>query len=173
MPALIRTVRRTVLIVSGRPAEATFLAYLRSLYSPTDGSIGIVLRCAYSDDGAAIVGCASRLSRNAQYDCRLALIGSGAASSRVVKAAAKSRLSLVVPEPCFEGLLLDLLGLRGSDDVAACRHALGHESGLDWTEIESYKNSIIKDALALRAKQIVSVNGLIQAMSAGRWPETL
>jgi hypothetical protein len=108
---VVRTVRRTALLVGEGDAEEVLLRHLRKLY--THGGLGfsVTIKNAHGKGAGHVVECAIRASANAAYDLCAALLDTDEGWSDAVRRKARAKsIRVVESQPCCEAWLLDIAG---------------------------------------------------------------
>lgn len=102
-----RRAARTVLVVGEGDAEEYFLRHLKTLYLKRGGGVAVTIKNARGKGAAHVVDVARRLSQNADYDVRAALLDTDTDwNDRTRSSARRAKVEVFPAEPCLEALLL-------------------------------------------------------------------
>lgn len=151
-------VRKTLLIVGEGDSEEAFLKHLRDLYCSGGAGVAVTVRNAHGKGPENVIDHAARQARIYSYDARIALLDTDIPwTDKLKKSARKSKIDMVGSMPCFEGLLLSILGKRPPEQCADCKKAIQKLIDIDLTERQSYAKSfpkVVLDAARLKAIEL-------------------
>ena len=103
--------KRTLLIVGEGADEKAFLSYLKQQLVPRGAGLMVTIKNAKGKGAKGVLDYTIRQSRIAEYDTVAALLDTDTDWSDALKKQAKShKVLLLKSEPCFEAMLLRLLG---------------------------------------------------------------
>jgi hypothetical protein len=106
-----RRVVRTVLLVGEGDAEEIFLRHLKRLYISRGLGSSVTIKNAHGRGAQQVVHFAIRQSRVADYDVVAALFDTDVAwTDSVKKAANNAKIRLLLCQPCFESMALEMFG---------------------------------------------------------------
>lgn len=108
---VVRTVRRTALLMGEGDAEEVLLRHLRKLYTHGGQGFSVTIRNAHGKGAGHVVECAVRASANAAYDLCAALLDTDEGWTDAVRKKARVKsIQVVESDPCCEAWLLDIVG---------------------------------------------------------------
>ena len=108
-PGWRRRVARTVLLVGEGGAEEQFLRHVKALYVRRGSGVVVTIKNARGKGAIHVIDVAIRLSRNAEYDVRAALLDTDTDWNDKARATArKGRINVLPADPCLEALLLQI-----------------------------------------------------------------
>lgn len=132
-------VRKTLLVVGEGDSEEAFLKYLRDLYCSGGAGVNAIVRNAHGKGPVNVIDHTVKQARNASFDKRVALLDTDLPwTSKLKTEARRARIEMVGSTPCFEGLLLSILGKRPPEQSADCKKRIQQSLGIDLTEWQSY-----------------------------------
>ncbi len=107
---------------------------------------------------------AARQARMYSYDAHTALLDTDIAwTDKLKKDARKAKINMIGSIPCFEGLLLSILGKRPANSSAACKKAIQRLIGIDLTERQSYAKHFSKELLDAARLKVLELDLLLKA----------
>lgn len=113
---------RTVLIVGEGYHEEAFLNYLKKLYVPRGCGLSVTVKNAHGKGALNVIDYATRQSANADYDKVAALLDTDTDwNAKAEKLAKIKRVQVLKSEPCFEAMMLRLLGKSTVGDAHALK----------------------------------------------------
>lgn len=157
-------VRKTLLIVGEGDSEEAFLKHLRDLYCSGGAGVAVTVRNAHGKGPENVIDHAARQARIYSYDARIALLDTDIPwTDKLKKSARKSKIDMVGSMPCFEGLLLSILGKRPPEQCADCKKAIQQLMDIDLTERQSYAKNFPKVVLNAARLKVVELDILLKA----------
>ena len=109
-----------------------------------------------------VVGYAIRQRQNAAYDRVVVLLDSDLEISPTVHKRARSiKIQIIRAKPCFEGLLLKILGKYVPTTSADCKARVGDTLPARLTAPEDYKEKFPKDLLDMRRNDVPELGRLL------------
>ncbi|MBS0485136.1 MAG: RloB domain-containing protein [Proteobacteria bacterium] len=164
-----RQVRRTLLIVGEGDSEEAFLKHLRNLYCSSGAGVTVTVRNAHGKGPDNVITHTVRQTRIASYDRRVALLDTDIPwTEELEKKAQNAKIYMVGSKPCFEGLLLSILGMSVPSQSGECKKVIAQTLGFDLTERQSYINQFSKTILDSARVKIPELNQLINFFE-GNW----
>ena len=104
--------KRTLLIIGEGADEKAFLSYLKEQLVPRGAGLVVTIKNAKGKGAKGVLDYTIRQARIAEYDTVAALFDTDTDWSDALKKQAKShKIVLLKSEPCFETMLLRLLGI--------------------------------------------------------------
>jgi len=157
-------VRKTLLIVGEGDSEEAFLKHLRDLYCSGGAGVAVTVRNAHGKGPENVIDHAARQARIYSYDARAALLDTDIPwTDKLKKDARKAKIDMVGSVPCFEGLLLSILGKRPADQCADCKKAIQQLIDVDLTERQAYAKHFPKAVLDAARLKLVELDRLLKA----------
>lgn len=141
-----RTVNETLLLVGEGHAEKAFLSHLKSIFS--NGIFRVTIVTAGGKGPEHVINYALACKRYDGYDYVVVLLDTDLVWPRkVIEAALTSGLCLVGSEPCLEGLLLELIGVKKAETNHECKVLLHPMLSGICTDRDSYCAIFTEDVL--------------------------
>lgn len=157
-------VRKTLLIVGEGDSEEAFLKHLREIYCSGGAGVAVTVRNAHGKGPENVIDHAARQAKIYSYDARAALLDTDILwTDKLKKEARKAKIDMVGSVPCFEGLLLSILGRRPADQCADCKKTIQQLIDVDLTERQSYAKHFPKAVLDAARLKIVELDQLLTA----------
>lgn len=157
-------VRKTLLIVGEGDSEEAFLKHLRDLYCSGGAGVAVTVRNAHGKGPENVIDYASRQARTYSYDARTALLDTDIPwTDKLKKDARKAKIDMVGSIPCFEGLLLSILGRRPAEQCVDCKKAIQQLIDIDLTERQSYAKHFPRAVLDASRLKVVELDLLLKA----------
>ena len=157
-------VRKTLLIVGEGDSEEAFLKHLRDLYCSGGAGVAVTVRNAHGKGPENVIDHAVRQAKIYSYDARAALLDTDIKwTDKLKKDARKAKINMIGSTPCFEGLLLSILGKRPADQCADCKKAIQQLIDIDLTERKTYAKHFPKAVLDAARLKVLELDLLLQA----------
>ena len=157
-------VRQTLLIVGEGDSEEAFLKHLRDLYCSGGAGVAVTVRNAHGKGPENVIDHVARQARMYSYDACVALLDTDIPwTDKLKKAARKAKIDMIGSIPCFEGLLLSILGKRPADQSSDCKRSIQQLIGIDLTERQSYARHFPKGLLDAARVKVVELDLLLKA----------
>lgn len=132
-------VRKTVLVVGEGDSEEVFLKHLREIYCVRGGGVTVTVRNAHGKGPENVIAYAARQAAMHAYDKCVALLDTDIFWTDKLKMfACKANIEMIGSVPCFEGLLLTILGKRVPARSAECKKAIQRLLSVDITDRPAY-----------------------------------
>lgn len=161
-------VRKTLLIVGEGDSEEAFLRHLRDLYCSGGAGVAVTVRNAHGKGPENVIDFAARQARIYSYDSRTALLDTDIPwTDKLKKDARKAKIAMIGSTPCFEGLLLSILGKCPPDKTSECKKAIRQLINIDLTESQGYVKYFSKGVLEAARLKVVELDQLL-AVFEGR-----
>jgi hypothetical protein len=110
--------RRTMLIVGEGRDEEAFLNHLKHLYVPRGCGLSVTIKNARGKGALHVVDWTARQIANANYDVVAALLDTDTDwNSKTEKLARVKKIQVLKSEPCFEAMMLRLIGKSAVGDA--------------------------------------------------------
>ena len=157
-------VRKTLLVVGEGDSEEAFLKHLRDLYCSRGEGVATTVRNAHGKGPENVLDHVTRQARNANFDKLVALLDTDLLwTDKLRKDARKAKIDMIGSIPCFEGLLLSILGKPPGAQCADCKKAIQQLIDIDLTERQSYAKHFPKAVLDAARLKIVELDQLLKA----------
>ncbi len=156
-------VRKTLLVVGEGDSEVAFLKHLRDLYCSDGAGLAVTVRNAHGKGPEHVIEHAARQARIYTYDVCVALLDTDIPwTEKLIKEARKARIDMVGSMPCFEGLLLSILGKVAPMQSAECKKAIQQLLSLDLTERHRYGEYFSRAVLESARLRIDALDRLLK-----------
>lgn len=157
-----KSVRKTLLVVGDGDCEEVFLKHLRELYCCRGMGVNVTVRNAHGKGPDHVVDYAIRQSLLFRYDACVTLLDTDIAWTDQLKQRAKrATVSMVGSVPCFEGLLLSILGMRVPTNSSNCKKVISNEIKIDLTERNAYAKPFSKPVLDVARLKVGALDELL------------
>lgn len=159
--------QRTLLLVGEGRDDAAFLRHVKGLYVPRGCGLSVTVKHAHGKGAKGVIDWTIRQIANAAYDQVAAMVDVDQDWSPAVARLAKSRQIVVLrSDPCFEAVLLRMLGETASGDSAALKRRVAPILGNHPTDPRSY--GIRFDTACLQASRRTepAVDALLELLGA-------
>ena len=160
-----RAARHTILLVGEGATERAFLSHIKTLYITRGCGVGATIRTAHGKGPDHVVRHTVGICRNASYDRVVVLLDNDIQLSPTVYRLAKTkRVQILESTPCFEGLLLKILGEHVPDTSNQCKAQLGNKLPGRLTRREDYDSRFPKKFLDERRDDVVELAALLGSL---------
>ena len=157
-----RAASHTVLLVGEGATERAFLSHLKSLYVTRGCGVSATIRNARGKGPDHVVRQTVGICRNASYDRVVVLLDSDIQLSPAVCRLAKTKkVKILESTPCFEGLLLKILGEHVPNKSKKCKVQLGIKLPDRLTRREDYQSRFPKELLDERRDGVPELGKLL------------
>lgn len=148
--------QRTLLIVGEGRHEEAFLNHLKQLYVPRGCGLSVTIKNARGKGALHVVKWTAGQAAIAKYDAVAALLDTDTDWDAKVERLAKSKkIHVLKSEPCFEAMMLRLIGKTPAGNAHALKAQLAPYVNNDATQREHYAANFDPGCLqAGRAKEI-------------------
>ncbi len=138
-----REIRTTLLVVAEGKAEENFLSYLKRSLTRERRGPQVTIRNANGKGAAHVIDRAVRLSGN--YDLKAVLVDSDTDwDDRQATIARKAGIEVVLSEPCFEALLLGIVGVSAAGkNTKDCKRTFRSTFGCEAQDPTLYGSQIL------------------------------
>lgn len=131
--------QRTLLIVGEGRHEAAFLNHLKQLYVPRGCGLSVTIKNARGKGALHVIDWTSRQMANADYDVVAALLDTDVDwNEKAIRLARTKKILVLKAEPCFEAMLLRLIGKPAEDDAQTLKKQFAPFVNNDATQREHY-----------------------------------
>lgn len=141
--------RETLLIVGEGFSEAAFLNHVKQLFSTRGNGRQIKIQNAKGKGAKHVIEWTIQQARNTQYDTVAVVFDTDTScwSAKIRKKADKYKINLLTSEPCFEAMLLRVLGKPDHGDSKALKKRFLPYVNNDSTVTTNYEKLFTKDLL--------------------------
>ena len=131
--------QRTLLIVGEGRHEEAFLNHLKKLYVPRGCGLSVTIKNARGKGALHVVNWTARQIANADYDVVAALLDTDVDwNAKTEKLARTKKIQVLKSEPCFEAMMLRLLGKSAIGDAQALKKQFAPLVNNDATQRDHY-----------------------------------
>lgn len=157
-----RQTRKTLLIVGEGYCEVAFLAHVRRFPGVRGQAVEITIKNARGKGAAHVVESAVRLMANFGYDHVAVLLDTDTDwTEEVARQAASKGIQVLASEPCFEAMMLRVLGKALQRQKTLKRQFVEH-IGNDGTKREDYLKHFRIEILEAARKREATIHSLLQ-----------
>jgi hypothetical protein len=143
---ITRSVRPTLLIIGEGDTDTAFLKHLRALYCCDGAGVSATVKNAHGKGPEHIVD--YTIKQIGAYNQRVAFLDTDILwTEPLTKKARKNKVAMVGSKPCFEGLLLSILGKTPPELSAQCKKEILKNISFDLTEWQKYAGHFPKTVL--------------------------
>lgn len=131
--------QRTLLIVGEGRHEEAFLNHLKTLYAPRGCGLAVTIKNARGKGALHVVNWTAGQAAIAKYDAVAALFDTDTDwNAKTEKLAKARRIQVLTSEPCFEAMMLRLIGKTPNGDAHALKKQFAPYVNNDATQREHY-----------------------------------
>lgn len=154
--------QRTLLIVGEGYAEEAFLNHVKRLYAPRGCGLTVAIKNARGKGARHVVEWTRRQIANADFDSVASMLDTDQDwSEPVARQARAAKILVLKSEPCFEALMLRLLGQSDASDTKALKKRFAPYVNNDATRPENYAKYFDKAFLESGRGQEPTINALL------------
>jgi len=153
----------TILAVGEGGSDAVFLKYLKKLYVTRQCGTTTTVKNAYGRGPKHVIEFTVRQANNASYDRVIAFLDTDLIwTADVSELARDNNIQMIGSEPCFEGLLLNILEKNVPGNSRDCKRRLSVElNGSSLTDQATFERYFDFDILEHRRQDIDMLDQLI------------
>ena len=157
--------RRTLLLVGEGRHEAAFLRHVQRLCAPRGCGLSVTVKHAHGKGAKGVIDWTNRQIANAAYDEVAVLLDTDQDWSPAVEALARSRgITVLKSTPCFEAVLLRLVGENVSGSSRTLKKRLAPFVDYDSPERRSYGKHLDGDRLVAGRRTEPAIDGLLRLL---------
>lgn len=131
--------KRTMLIVGEGYDEEAFLNHLKHLYVQRGCGLSVTIKNARGKGALHVVDWTARQIANADYDVVAALLDTDTDwNAKTEKLARTKKIQVLKSEPCFEAMMLRLIGRPATGDASALKRQFAPHVNNDATQHGNY-----------------------------------
>jgi hypothetical protein len=139
---------RTMLIVGEGRDEEAFLNHLKRLYVPRGCGLTVTIKNARGKGALHVIDWTARQIANANYDAVAALLDTDTDwNSKTDRLARAKKIQVLKSEPCFEAMMLRLIGKPAVGDAHALKKQFAVWVNNDATQSRHYEEHFGHDPL--------------------------
>jgi hypothetical protein len=132
-------VRRTLLLVGEGRHEEAFFKHVKQLYVPREGNLIVKIKQAGGKGALHVIKWTARQTANADYDVVAALLDTDTDwNDKTEKLAKTKKIQVLKSEPCFEAMMLRLIGKSATGDAQALKKQFAPHVNNDATQQGNY-----------------------------------
>jgi hypothetical protein len=159
--------RRTLLIVGEGYHEEAFLNHVKQLYAPRGCGLAVTIKNARCKGAMHVIDWTIKQTSNTAYDTVAAMLDTDKDwSPKVAKQAKGKKIQVLASEPCFDAVMLRLLGLRAQDEANVLKRTLAPYLDNDPTQRKSYANHFGKECLEAGRGKEPTIDALLKLFGA-------
>ena len=134
--------QRTLLVVGEGRHEVAFLNYLKHLYVPRGCGLSVTIKNARGKGALHVINWTARQIANVDYDAVAALLDTDSDwNAKTQKLARTKKIQVLKSEPCFEAMMLRLLGKPAIGDAHALKKQFAPLVNNDATQRDHYASN--------------------------------
>lgn len=159
--------QRTLLIVGEGYHEEAFLSHVKQIYAPRGCGLAVTIKNARGKGAMHVIEWTIKQIANAQFDVVAAMLDTDTDwSPAVEKQARRKKIQILASDPCFDAVMLRLLGVNAEVEAKALKKKLAPYLGNDPTQRKNYERHFGKECLeAGRAKE-PTIDALLKLFGA-------
>lgn len=162
MPSATWKAQRTLLIVGEGYTEEAFLNHVKQLFAPRGCGLQVTIKNARGKGAQHVIEWTIKQTANTAYDTVAAMLDTDADwSPAVAKRARIKKINVLKSEPCFEALMLRLLGQTPSGDAKVLKKQLAPYVNNDATRRENYAAVLTDECLAAGRSREPTIDALL------------
>lgn len=159
--------QRTLLIVGEGADEVAFLNHVKQLYAPRGCGLLVTIKNAQGKSAKHAIEWTGRQTAIAAYDVAAALLDTDTDwSPEVAKFAKKKKIRVLTSEPCFEALMLRVLGANPKDNAHALKKQFAPFVNNDATQSQNYALHFSRERLQAGRAQELTIDALLKLVGS-------
>jgi hypothetical protein len=161
-----RRAKKTVLVVGEGHSEAEFLRHLKSLYAPRDCGVSVTVSNAQGKGPAHVIDhTLGQMRSPGDYNLVAALLDDDVSCPQAhLRKACDHGIDLIWSSPCFEALLLEILGEYTPSRTQHCKARFDTTYGIDRCHPAAYGPLFPKTVLEQRRRTVRNLDVLCRLM---------
>ncbi len=157
--------QRTLLIVGEGRHEEAFLKHVKQIYAPRGCGLVVTIKNARGKGAKHVIDWTIRQIANIDYDEVAVLLDTDTDwSPSVAKIARQKKIHVLASDPCFDAVMLRLLGVRPDADAKNMKKALAPYLNHAPAEQESYAEHFGKTCLEAGRGSESTINELLSLL---------
>jgi hypothetical protein len=159
--------QRTLLIVGEGYHEEAFLNYVKHLYAPRGCGLSVTVKNARGKGAKHVIVWTIRQTANADYDKVAAMLDTDTDwTDAVGKQARAKKIQVLASVPCFDAVMLRLLGKSPAGDTKALKRQLAPYVNNDPTRRQNYAEHFGPECLEAGRAHEPTIDALLKLMGA-------
>lgn len=159
--------QRTLLIVGKGYHEEAFLNHVKQLYAPRGCGLAVTIKNARGKGAMHVIDWTIKQIANAAYDTVAAMLDTDKDwSPKVAKQAKGKKIQVLASEPCFDAVMLRLLGVHAEDEAKVLKRMLAPYLDNEPTRRESYEKHFGKEQLEAGRGKEPTIDALLKLFGA-------
>lgn len=159
--------QRTLLIVGEGYAEEAFLNHVKRLYAPRGCDLSVTIKNARGKGARHVVDWTRRQIANVDFDSVASMLDTDQDwSEPVAKQARTAKILVLKSEPCFEALMLRLLGQSDAGETKVLKKRFAPYVNGEPLRAENYATHFGKGLLESRRNQEPTIDTLLKLFGA-------
>jgi len=159
--------QRTLLIVGEGDTECAFLQYTKHLYVQRGCGLSVTIKNARGKGAKHVIDWTIRQMANAEYDSVAALLDTDTDWTPAVrKRAQQKKITLLTSEPCFEGLMLRVLGQSSIGNADTLKKKFAPYVNHDSTRSAHYAKNLGQKILETSRARERTIDALLKLLGA-------
>lgn len=157
--------KRTLLLVGEGRHEEAFLNHVKQLYVPRGSGLAVTIKNARGKGAKHVIEWTGRQSANVAYDKVAAMLDTDTDwTPAVAKLARAKRIQVLASEPCFDAVMLRLLGQPANDDAKSLKRRLAAFLHDDPTDPANYLEHFNADCLEAGRADEATIDTLLKLL---------
>ncbi len=157
--------QRTLLIVGEGRHETAFLNHVKQLYVQRGCGLAVAIKNARGKGAKHVIEWAARQVANTAYDTVAAMLDTDEDWSPALATQARTKkIQVLASDPCFDAVMLRLLGQRAVGDAKALKKMLAPYLDHDPTQPQSYAAHFDKACLDKGRQREPTIDRLLQLL---------
>jgi hypothetical protein len=159
--------QKTLLIVGEGYHEEAFLNHVKQLYVPRGCGLSVTIRNARGKGAKHVIDWTIRQIANADYDTVAAMLDTDTDWTAAVARQAKAKkIQVLASEPCFDAVMLRLLGKTAVGDAKTLKKQLAQFLNNDPTQRQNYAAHFGAACLKAGRRHEPTIDALLKLMGA-------
>lgn len=155
--------KKTLLIVGEGYNEQAFFTYLRPLLAPRGCGVKVTIKNAGGKTAQHIIEWTIRQIANVDYDNVAVMLDTDTDwCEAVAKLAKDHKITVLTAEPCFEALLLRVIGKPSNGDTVSLKKVFAKYVNNDAMRSENYSEHFDKEKLIAARSREPSIDSLLK-----------
>ncbi|MBI5890193.1 MAG: hypothetical protein HZB47_05885 [Nitrosomonadales bacterium] len=157
--------QRTLLIVGEGYDEVAFLSHLKQLYVPRGCGLSVAIKNARGKGALHVIKWTAGQIANAEYDAVAAMLDTDADwNEKTEKLARTNKIQVLKSEPCFEAMMLRLIGKTPTGDAHALKKQFAPYVNNDATQRDHYAQHFGSGCLQAGRGKELSIDELLKLL---------
>lgn len=160
--------KRTLLIVGEGYDEEAFLNHLKHLYVQRGCGLSVTIKNARGKGALHVIDWTARQIANADYDAVAALLDTDTDwNAKTEKLARTKKIQVLKSSPCFEAMMLRLIGKSGNGDASALKRKFAPLVNNDATRHANYALNYDAECLQAGRGKELTIDALLKLFGNG------